>query len=229
MSDDVTFAAEIRERVGKGGARTVRRQGRLPAVIYGDKLDPLPISLDPRAVELELHKPGFFTRMFDIAVDGKTHRVLARDLQVDPVTDRPIHIDFLRFAKNAEIHIAIPVVFRNEESCPGLKRGGVLNIVRHEIEVICRIGNIPQQLEVDLEGLDIGDSVHIGSINIPEGATPTIADRDFTIATVAAPTVKAAEEAEAAEAAEAEEGAEGAEAEGTEAEAEAEGAKEKSK
>ena len=227
MSDDVTFAAEIRERVGKGGARAVRRQGRLPAVIYGDKLAPLPISLDPRAVEMEIHKPGFFTRMFDITVDGKAHRVLARDLQVDPVTDRPLHIDFLRFAKDAEIRIAIPVIFRNEESCPGLKRGGVLNIVRHEIEVTCRTGNIPQKFEVDLEGLDIGDSVHIGSIDLPEGATPTIADRDFTIATVAAPTVKAVEEEEAEEA-EALEGDEGTEAE-AEAEGDAEGTKEKNK
>jgi large subunit ribosomal protein L25 len=229
MSDDVTFTGEIRERVGKGGARTVRRQGRLPAVIYGDKLTPLPISLDPRAVEIELHKPGFFTRMFDITVEGKTHRVLARDLQVDPVTDHPIHIDFLRFAKDAEIRISIPVVFRNEEGCPGLRRGGVLNIVRHEIEVTCRIGNIPQQFEVDLEGLDIGDSVHIGSISLPEGVTPTIADRDFTIATVAAPTVKAAEEEEAAEAAEGAEGAEGADAAAAEADGEADGAKEKGK
>ena len=221
MSDTVALPAERRERVGKGATRAVRRAGRVPAVIYGDRKDPLTIHLDPRDVDRELHKPGFFATLVDIDVDGKKHRVLPRDVQFDPVSDRTTHVDFLRVAQDTQVTVNVPVAFLNEEESPGLKRGGVLNVVRYEIEFICRADAIPPQIEVDLTGLEIGDSVHISQVHVPEGANPTIADRDFTIATVAAPSAVKAEAAEEQAAAEGEEGEVPAEAADGEAPAEA--------
>ncbi len=207
MSDTIALPAEPRERVGKGAARAVRRAGRVPAVIYGDRKDPLTISLDPRDVDRELHRPGFFATLFDVEVGGKKHRVLPRDVQLDPVSDRTVHVDFLRVAQDTEVTVNVPVNFTNDEESPGLKRGGVLNIVRHEIVFSCRADAFPQQIEIALTGLDIGDSVHISMIQLPDGVTPTITDRDFTIATVAAPSAVKAEAAEEqAAAAEGEEG-----------------------
>ncbi|MCG8594099.1 MAG: 50S ribosomal protein L25/general stress protein Ctc [Kiloniellales bacterium] len=206
MSNTIALPAEPRERVGKGAARAVRRAGRVPAVIYGDRKDPLTISLDPRDVDRELHKPGFFATLFDVEVGGRKHRVLPRDVQLDPVSDRTIHVDFLRVAQDTEVTVNVPVQFVNEDGAPGLKRGGVLNIVRHEIEFTCRADVIPQQIEIDLGGLEIGDSVHISMVKLPDGVTPTITDRDFTIATVAAPSAVKAEAAEEQAAAEGEEG-----------------------
>jgi len=206
MSDTIALPAELRERVGKGAARAVRRAGRVPAVIYGDRKDPVTISLDPRDVDRELHSPGFFATLYDLEVGGKKHRVLPRDVQLDPVSDRTVHVDFLRVAQDTEVTVNVPVNFVNDEESPGLKRGGVLNIVRHEIEFSCRADAIPQQIEIDLTGLDIGDSVHISMIQLPEGVTPTITDRDFTVATVAAPSAVKAEAAEEQAAAEGEEG-----------------------
>ena len=206
MSNTIALPAEPRERVGKGAARAVRRAGRVPAVIYGDRKDPLTISLDPRDVDRELHKPGFFATLFDVEVGGRKHRVLPRDVQLDPVSDRTIHVDFLRVAQDTEVTVNVPVQFVNEDGAPGLKRGGVLNIVRHEIEFTCRADVIPQQIEINLGGLEIGDSVHISMVKLPDGVTPTITDRDFTIATVAAPSAVKAEAAEEQAAAEGEEG-----------------------
>ena len=206
MSNTIALPAEPRERVGKGAARAVRRAGRVPAVIYGDRKDPLTISLDPRDVDRELHKPGFFATLFDVEVGGRKHRVLPRDVQLDPVSDRTIHVDFLRVAQDTEVTVNVPVQFVNEDGAPGLKRGGVLNIVRREIEFTCRADVIPQQIEIDLGGLEIGDSVHISMVKLPDGVTPTITDRDFTIATVAAPSAVKAEAAEEQAAAEGEEG-----------------------
>ena len=219
MSDTIALPAEPRERVGKGAARAVRRAGRVPAVIYGDRKDPLTISLDPRDVDRELHRPGFFATLFDVEVGGKKHRVLPRDVQLDPVSDRTVHVDFLRVAQDTEVTVNVPVNFTNDEESPGLKRGGVLNIVRHEIEFSCRADAIPQQIEIDLTGLDIGDSVHISMIQLPDGVIPTITDRDFTIATVAAPSAVKAEAAE--EQAAAAEGEEGEVPEGEEGEVQA--------
>ncbi len=216
MSDTIALPAEPRERVGKGAARAVRRAGRVPAVIYGDRKDPLTISLDPRDVDRELHRPGFFATLFDVEIGGKKHRVLPRDVQLDPVSDRTVHVDFLRVAQDTEVTVNVPVNFMNDEESPGLKRGGVLNIVRHEIEFSCRADAIPQQIEIDLTGLDIGDSVHISQIDLPDGVNPTITDRDFTIASIAAPTVVTEEEEEEGE------GEEGAE-EGFEVDTEVEG------
>ncbi|MGE5147281.1 MAG: 50S ribosomal protein L25/general stress protein Ctc [Candidatus Eiseniibacteriota bacterium] len=201
MADFATLAAEPRDRAGKGAARAARRAGRVPAVIYGDKQAPVMVTIDPKVLVQELSKPGFFTRQFNIELAGKQHHVLPRDVQFDPVLDRPLHADFLRVTERTQVHVEIPVKFINEAESPGIKRGGVLNIVRHEIEVICAVGNIPPGFTVDLTGLDIGDSVHISSIKMPEGVRPAIADRDFTVASVAAPTVVRDEAQEAAAAA----------------------------
>lgn len=205
MTEATTISAEIRERTGKETARAVRRAGFIPGVIYGGNKDPVLISLEKGILDRYLNRIGFFTRQFEIDVGGDKHRVLARDVQYHPVSDAPLHVDFLRVTAETKIHVNIEVTFVNEELSPGLKRGGVLNIVRHDIEVMCSVANIPERLEVDLTGLDIGDSVHISQIDLREGVTPTIADRDFTIATIAAPTViveEVAVEAEEAEEAE---------------------------
>ncbi|WP_114394290.1 50S ribosomal protein L25/general stress protein Ctc [Oleisolibacter albus] len=187
MTQIIALAAEARDRAGKGTARSTRRQGRIPAVIYGNKEKPVMISLDFAKFFREIHRPGFFTHLFDITVDGTTHRVLPRDLQLDPVSDRPIHADFLRVSETTEIIVKIPVEFVNAEQSPGLKRGGVINAVRHDIEVHCRAAAIPEKIEIDLSGADINASIHISAVKLPEGVRPTITDRDFTIVTIAAP------------------------------------------
>jgi large subunit ribosomal protein L25 len=196
MSDTVTFDAESRALVGKGAARAARRNGRVPAVIYGANKDPEPITIDPTQLRAARMQPGFFATLFDVAVEGGNQKVLCRDLQLHPVTDQPMHADFLRVTDSTRINVEIPVVFENEDEAPGLKGGGVLNVVRHVVEVMCRAGAIPNDIVVDLTGLDIGDSVHIASITLPDGVKPTI-DRDFTIATIAAPTVAVVEDDEA--------------------------------
>jgi len=200
MSDSNVLPATGRDRAGTGAARAERRAGRVPAVVYGDKKSPVMISLDPRVVMKNLDTGAFFSTVYDLEVDGsKTDRVLPRDIQLHPVNDRPMHVDFLRVSADAKLAVNVSVNFLNEEECAGLKRGGILNIVRHEVELLCSVDNIPPQLECDLSGYDIGDSIHISAISLPEGVTPTITDRDFTVATIAAPIVK--EEEEAAEAA----------------------------
>lgn len=209
MAEAHVITAEARDRTGKGSARATRREGRVPGVVYGDKKEPVAISLDRRELERELNKGGFFSRLFELKLDGESQRVLARDMQFHVVSDVPLHVDFLRLSRGARIVIDLPVVFLNEDSSPGLRQGGVLNVVRHEIEVRCDPDAIPEHIECDLAGLEIGDSLHISAVKLPAGVEPTITDRDFTIATIAAPTVHvepaegAAEEAEAAEQAEA--------------------------
>ena len=184
------------------------------------------IALDPKVLVAEIMKPGFFGRQYEIKVNGSGQRVLPRDVQWHPVTDRPLHVDFLRITDRTMVNVDVPVRFINEEESPGLKRGGVLNVVRYEVEVICAAGDIPEEIVIDLTGLDIGDSVHISTVGLPDGVRPAIADRDFTIAAVAAPTVVRDEAAEAAAAAlEGEEGEEleGEGVEGEEGEGEGEG------
>jgi len=217
MAEFTTLPAEPRERAGKGPARAVRRAGRVPGVIYGARKDPLMVSMDPRDLERELKTGAFLATVYDLTVNGGTERVLPRDVQFDPVSDRALHVDFLRVSSTTRVTVEIPVHFLNEEQSPGLERGGLLNVVRHEIEFHCRADAIPHSIDIDLTGLDIGDSVHISSVSLPEGVVPTITDRDFTIATIAAPTVI---QEEAAEEEEAEEAAEGEEAEAAEGEAE---------
>jgi len=223
MSEILTIAAQPRVGAGKGPARATRRNGRVPGVVYGAKKDPAMISVDPRDLMRELHTGSFLATVYDVDIEGKTERVLPRDVQFDPVTDKPLHVDFLRVSPTTTVTVHIPVVFRNEALAPGLKRGGLLNVVRHDIEANCRADAIPHHIEVDLTGLDIGDSVHISMITLPEGVRPTIVGRDFTIATIASPTVVQEEatvvpgEAVPAAGAEGEEGE--AKAEGKEGEA----------
>ena len=193
MSDVQNLSAELRSRAGKGAARQTRRDGRVPGVIYGNKQPATLISVEPRELLKQLRKKAFHATLFDIACDGKKERVLPRDVQFDPVTDKPTHVDFMRVGEHTRVYVDVPVVFQNEAQSPGLKRGGVLNIVRHEVELICSVDHIPQQITIDLAGLDIGDSVHISMVKLPEGVRPAIADRDFTVATIAVPTVQKVE------------------------------------
>jgi len=198
MAEVYSLTATPRDGAGKGSARAARRDGKVPAVIYGNKEEPLTIAVERRALEHELHKPGFFIRLVDVQVDGLTHRVLPRDVQFHPVTDVPLHVDFLRFSRDRKITVAVPVSFENEDDSPGLKRGGVLNVVRYEVEVQATADNLPTTIHANLAGMDIGDSLHASSVTLPEGVEFAITDRDFTIATVAAPTVVAEEAAEEA-------------------------------
>lgn len=198
-----TLTATKRERAGKGAARAVRNQGLVPGVIYGDKQPPVLFSIDPRQLLAQMARPGFWTHQFEIDVDGEKTLTMCQDLQVHPVSDRPIHVDFLRITADSTVEVDVPVKFVNEERSPGLKRGGVLNVVRHEIEVVCKADAIPEVLTADLTGLDVGDSLHISAIALPNGVKPTI-DRDFTVATIVAPSgLKSEEAATAAEPAEA--------------------------
>ncbi len=208
MAQAIIMTAEVRDRAGKGAARATRRAGRVPAVIYGNQEDPQMISLDPVQLVQQINKKGFFARVCEVDVAGDKQKVLPRDIQLDPVTDRPLHVDFMRFTATTRVNVEIEVRYLNEDQCPGLRGGGVLNIVRYTIEALCRPDDIPDFLTIDLEGLEIGDSVHISSVDLPNGVTPTITDRDFTILTIAAPTILAAEDDEVTE-----EVAEGEEAE----------------
>ncbi len=212
MSENTLLSADERSRVGKGSARAARRAGKIPAVIYGDKKPALGIELEARVIRKIIHEPGIFTRLLDIDTGSGKQTVLTRDIQLHPVTDEPLHLDFLRVSQSAMVAVAVGVEFINEDSCPALKIGGVLNVVRYEVELNCPATAIPEKIVVDLDGLKIGDSIHISAIELPEGVTPTIADRDFTIATLASPGggVKNEEE-EAAEADAAEAGGEAAE------------------
>ena len=186
--------AEARERVGKGSARAVRRNGRVPAVIYGEKQTPIAITLPYKELFYKIHGGGFMTTIATIDIDGQKIRVLPKEYQLDPVRDFPMHVDFLRIGANSVVTVEIPVHFINEELSPGIKRGGVLNIVRHTVELHCPADAIPDAITVDLDGGDIGDSFHISAVKLPEGVKPVIADRDFTIATIAAPAALRSEE-----------------------------------
>lgn len=187
MRDVTIIAAEARARAGKGTARATRLKGRVPGVIYGEKQTPELISVESRDLLKELQKGNFFSRLLNIEFDGKSERVLARDVQLDPVTDRPIHVDFQRVGKGSRIRIFIPVLFLEQDQCPGLKKGGVLNIVRHEVEFFCQPDNIPEAISISLAGMEIGHSIHISAFALPDGIKPVIQDRDFTVATIAAP------------------------------------------
>ena len=212
MADINVLPATARAGVGKGAARALRREKLIPAVIYGDKQQPLPIALPYKEVFRKLHDGGFLTHVFTIKVDGKSIRVLPRDYQLEPVRDFLVHVDFLRVGRDSRVAVEVPVHFVNEEASPGLKRGGVLNIVRHTVELECPADSIPESITFDLTGLVIGDSIHISAVELPKGVTATITDRDFTVATIASPAVMAEgadEEAEATEAEEAGEATEG--------------------
>ena len=187
MSDMTTISASERERVGKGSARAARRAGLVPAVIYGDKKDPVGITMQAREITKIVHQPGIFGRLLEIDVAGTKSTVLTRDIQFHPVSDVVIHLDFLRVSQSATVAVAVPVEFINEDKCPGIKIGGVLNVVRYEVELNCPATAIPEKITIDLDGVKIGDSIHISAIPLPEGVSPTITDRDFTVATLASP------------------------------------------
>ena len=194
MSEALTLAAEARERAGKGASRALRREGRVPAVVYGGKQDPLGIHVEERALRRLLDTGHFSNSIVMVEVGGSAVRTLPKDVHFDPVTDRPLHVDFLRLAKDAKVEVAVPVVFVNEEASPGLKRGGVLNVVRHDLELVCDADRIPNDIQIDVTGLDVGDSIHISHVTLPEGSVSAITDRDFTIATIVAPSGLKSEE-----------------------------------
>jgi large subunit ribosomal protein L25 len=184
MAEAIELKAWSRGRTGTGGARAIRREGRIPGIVYGGSDEPLNITLETKEVSKQIQTGHFQSTVYMLDMDGTKIRAIPRDVQVDPVRDFPIHVDFLRLAKNAMIDVDVPVHFLNEGAAPGLKRGGVLNIVRHEISLNCPADSIPESIEIDLSGMEIGDSIHISSVALPEGAEPTIADRDFTVATI---------------------------------------------
>ena len=185
--ETIDIKAEARSQVGKGSARAARRAGLVPAVIYGNKENAVSVTLDANQWRQLMHKPGIFSQLININVNNETHFVLPRDIQQHPVSEEAMHVDFLRVTKNATVAVGIAVEFLNEDKCTGLKLGGVLNIVRSQVELNCPAISIPEKLTVDLEGLNVGHTIHISSIELPEGCTPTITDRDFTVATIAAP------------------------------------------
>lgn len=187
MSATNTFEAEERRSVGTGAARAARRDGKVPAVVFGGDEAPVHITLPFNAVLKELNRGHMLTTVYDLKVGKKTLKAIPRDIQVDLLKDQPIHIDFQRVSAKTRIAVEIPVVFRNEDKSPGLKRGGVLSVVRREVELMCPAGDIPESIETDLTGLDIGDVIHISAFKLPAGVTPTITDRDFTVATISAP------------------------------------------
>lgn len=214
MSQVTSFIAEGRAAGGKGVARALRRTGRVPAVVYGENQPQEEISVETRQLRRALLNPRFHSTLCSIELNGKSLQVLPREVQVHPITEDPIHADFVRVSRGTTVTVTVPVSFVNEEESPGLKRGGVLNIVRREIELVCPAASIPAELTLDLSGADINDSLHMSQISLPEGVEPTITDRDFTVATISPPTVSVEEEEAAEEEAEAEaeEAAEEAEA-----------------
>ncbi|SEL30144.1 LSU ribosomal protein L25P [Sphingomonas palmae] len=192
MSDTITLAAETRDRVGKGASRSLRREGRVPAVIYGQNREPTSIHLEEKALVKALMTGHFMNSV--IMVDGQ--RTLAKDVAFHPVTDRPVHVDFLRVGEHSSVTVAVPVVFTDEEQSPGIKKGAVLNIVRHELELVVDAADIPTEITVSVAGKDVGDTIHISDVTLPKGATSAIDDRDFTVATIVAPSALRSEGAD---------------------------------
>ena len=211
MSDTLTLSAETRERAGKGASRAMRREGRVPAVVYGNKQEPLSIHVEEKALVKMLNTGHFMNSVVMINGAGEAIRTLPKDVQFHPVNDRPLHVDFLRIGEHTSVHVNVPVVFTNEDKAPGIKRGGVLNVVRHDLELICDAAEIPDEIAISLEGLDVGASIHISSVTLPKGAKSAIEDRDFTIATIVAPSALKSTEGDTETAAEgaAEESSEG--------------------
>jgi large subunit ribosomal protein L25 len=202
MSEQLTLSAETRERAGKGASRVLRREGRVPAVVYGANEEPLAIHLEEKVLVKALSTGHFMNSVVMIAAGGAPVRTLPKDVQFHPVTDRPLHVDFLRISEHAKVTVAVPIAFTDEDKSKGLKRGGVLNAVRHELELVCDAAEIPEEVEISLAGLDIGDSLHISAVTLPKGTESAITDRDFTIATIVAPSgLKMEAEDAAAEAA----------------------------
>jgi large subunit ribosomal protein L25 len=202
MSDQLMLSAETRERAGKGASRYLRREGRVPAVIYGDKKEPVSIHIAERDLMKALHTGHFMNSVVMIDGVGAAIRTLPKDVQMHPVSDRPIHVDFLRIGEHTTVHVNVPLVFTDEEDSPGIKRGGVLSVVRHDVELVVDAAEIPDQITVSLKGYEVGDSIHISAVELPKGAHWAIEDRDFTIATITAPSALKSAEGETTDAAE---------------------------
>jgi large subunit ribosomal protein L25 len=198
MSEQLTLPAEARDRAGKGASRALRREGRVPAVVYGEKQEPLSIHIEEKLLSKMLHTGHFMNSVVMIDFQGKPQRTLPKAVDFHPVTSRPIHVDFLRISEHTKVTVAVPVRFDNEEASPGLKRGGVLNVVSHELELVCDAANIPNEIHIALDGLEIGDSVHISQVKLPDGVSPANQEEDFTVATIVAPSAMKAEEEQAA-------------------------------
>jgi large subunit ribosomal protein L25 len=194
MSEQLTLPAETRDRAGKGASRALRREGRVPAVVYGANQEPLSIHVEEKLLAKMLSTGHFMNSLVMIDAGGNTIRTLPKDVQFHPVTSRPAHVDFLRVGEHSKVTVAVPVRFENEDDSPGIARGGVLNVVRHELELTCDASQIPDEIHISLAGLDIGDSLHISAVQLPEGAESAITDRDFTIATVVAPSAMKSDE-----------------------------------
>jgi large subunit ribosomal protein L25 len=187
MSDTLTLSAEARDRAGKGASRALRREGRVPAVIYGNNEEPQTVHVEEKLLAKLLGTGHFFNSVIMVEVGGKSVRTLAKDVAFHPVTERPLHADFLRVSEHAKVHVNVPVHFKNEEASPGLKRGGVLNIVRHELDLICDAAEIPDEIAIDLTGLEVGETIHMSNIKLPKGVESGIHEADATIATIVAP------------------------------------------
>jgi large subunit ribosomal protein L25 len=198
MSEQLTLSAETRERAGKGASRAMRREGRVPAVIYGNKEEPLSIHVEEKLLVKMLKTGHFMNSVVMIDVDGGQQRTLPKDVQFHPVTSRPMHVDFFRISEHSKVTVAVPVRFVDEDDSPGLRRGGVLNVVRHDLELVCDAAEIPDEVAISVKGLDVGDSIHISHVNLPQGSESAITDRDFTIATLVAPSALKQSEAEEA-------------------------------
>ncbi len=204
MSDTLVLSAEARDRAGKGASRSLRREGRVPAVIYGNNEEPQMVHVEEKLLVKLLGTGHFFNSVVMVEVGGKPVRTLPKDVAFHPVSDRPLHADFLRVSEHANVHVNVPVIFVNEAASPGLKRGGVLNVVRHELELICDAAEIPDDITIDLTGFEVGESIHISHVKLPSGSASAITDRDFTIATIVAPSALKSSEGDAAKEDEAE-------------------------
>ena len=203
MNEEIELLAEIRK--DKINTKLLRDNGRVPAIVYGEKKEPLSISIDTKIIKKQIESSGFFSKQFILNINGEKHKVLPKDLQLHPVKETIVHLDFLRIGENTKVTVSVPVIFINENLCPGLKQGGVINIVRHEVEIRSPVDKIPKNLEINLDGIEIGDSIHISAVELNSEVKPVISDRDFTIATLAPPTViKEVEEKTEAETSEAE-------------------------
>ena len=198
MSEQLTLPAEARDRAGKGASRALRREGRVPAVVYGEKKEPLSIHVEEKLLTKMLHTGHFMNSVVMVDVGGKATRTLPKSVDFHPVSSRPIHVDFLRIGEHSQVNVNVPVRFDNEEDSPGLKRGGVLNVVVHDLALICDASEIPDEIHIDLTGLEIGDTLHISQVKLPKGSKAANAEDDFTVATIVAPSAMKQTEEEAA-------------------------------
>ncbi|MDR3325957.1 MAG: 50S ribosomal protein L25/general stress protein Ctc [Rhodospirillaceae bacterium] len=196
MNEVATINVEIRNRVGSGGAREIRCRGLIPGIIYGNNQISIPISINPRVLWIEMNKPGFFTRLFNLSIDDKIENVLCRGVQYHPVSNKSLHVDFMRVSSESKVHVHVPIHFNNHSKSVGLKKGGVLNVIAHELELIAPVNSIPNELIIDLTGLDIGASIHLSAINLPIGVSIVAHEKFQTIATIVVPTVASSVETE---------------------------------